>query len=87
MSTFPQDIEAARRIVQEQGDDPDQYRFTMARNISDVYFSSEAEALYKVTVHKRNGAEQSYDVADETAAWIRQFERDLRSSRFEGPSP
>lgn len=86
MSTFSQDIEVARRIVREQGDDPDQYRFSMARNISDVYFSSGTNAMYRVTVNKRDGGEQFYDMVEENDAWISEFEKDLRTSRFDqGP--
>jgi hypothetical protein len=86
MSTFPQNIEVARRIVREQGEDPDQYRFSMARNIGDVYFSSGTNAMYRVIVNKLNGGEQFYDMVEENDAWISEFERDLRTSRFDqGP--
>lgn len=82
MSNFPQDIESARGILREQGENPEEYQFTMARNISDTYFSSGAQALYRVIVHRSNGAEQAYDLDADDAQWIPQFCNDLRENRF-----
>lgn len=88
MGVFSEDIDIARQLLRERGEDPDHYNFTMARNISDVYFSSNANVISKVTVSHGNGIRQDYELADEHAEWVPRFRHDLENNRFrQEPEP